>query len=183
MVEEQRGERSQDGNIAMATYVDSISLLPGPCDAEGISVLRHLLIRHGLTFLSETNVVFNDHQGQEREPEVVNSEGEALNLIESWPALGGTQYSLRNHVFVLFLYGTDDYKADAIATSVSSSAYMLQPEFKMAYHDLLTDIHASFHANRTIVDHELLSPDSFWKEEFLRVKNGVFVGEYLIDLR
>jgi hypothetical protein len=168
----------------MASYIDSLSVLESSYDvAEILSLLRKLFNQHGLIFVPDTHVILHDHRSHEHEPEVVSSENEALKIIGSWPALGGTQYVFGKHMLSVFLYGTEDFKVDVITTSTASSPYVMEPQFKVHYDLLVTAIHNSVKAIRTIADRELLSPDSFWKEELVRVRENIFLGTYGMDLR
>lgn len=167
----------------MASYYDSLSILKTSHDANEIALLGQRFDEHHMTFFPDTNVVFNDLNCEEREPEPAMSEDNALELIKNWPALGGSQYSFQGHMLSFFLYGTEDYRFDAIALSVPSRPYAMQSEFKRAFRALVTTIHTTFKAIRTVIDYELLSPDSFWKEELARVRNNVLKGTYEVDLR
>ena len=145
--------------------------------------LSPLLEQYGVVFIPGTTVIFNDFNGQEREPELVSSANEVLRLLGSWPSLGGTQFALQGQMLSLFLYGTKPSYVDAVTTSVSSTGYVLQPGFKTDYDKFLAALHSSFQAMRTIGNYELLSPDSFWREELSRVRSGSFLGSYPIDFR
>jgi hypothetical protein len=168
----------------MPRYVDSLSVLEKPRRAvDVVSILRSVLIKHGTDFSPHANVIFNDWQGREREPEVALSEEEAIKAILSWPALGGTEYNFSGHKLIVFLFATEAYCVDAISLSIISGNRMDDPKVKSDHEELIKDIHISLAAKRSLVEYELLSPNSFWIQEVERIRSGVFEGKYFMDLR
>lgn len=149
--------------------------------------LRGVFRIHGMRFGRESLVVFNDldHFGDfvtEREPEVVDEEDEAMTRILAWSALGGTEYYLEDSLVTVFTSGMREYQADVVQLAVSTTFCVRSPDFKRRFEDLVRNVHAALNAERTIYDYELCSP-SPWAEELNRVRQGIFEGDYPIDLR
>ena len=130
-----------------------------------------------------TAVIFNDFNDEEKEPEWISPEEDALSRILAWPALGGTSYNFAGQKLSIFLYGLTKQYVDVLATSIMATEYLEDPKIKNAYDTLVKDIHLRLGAIRTISDYELLSPNSLWREELYRVRASRLEGKYAIDLR
>ena len=168
----------------MSTHLDCLVVFEEPSKADHVCLeLKQVFEEHHLTFLPDSNVIFNDWNGQEKEPLVSPSEEAAISAILSWPALGGTEYVFAGHRLTIFLFGLEDYRVDAISISTIAGNYGNGETDKSGFDELIQAIHRLLKAKRTLVDYELLSPNSFWIQEVKRVRDGRLEGEYLMDLR
>ena len=108
----------------MPTHIQALSVLSESRKADEVfSDLGGLFRKRKITYSEETNVIFNDHDDEEREPELASSEEEAIKTILSWPALGGTKYSFVGNKIGLYLDGIDDYCVDAVTISIIDTPY------------------------------------------------------------
>jgi len=168
----------------MPTFIDAIVLLSSPKSASEVStLLSHLLDEHKLSAPDDSMVVFNDHNGLERDPEYASSNQEALRLLAENPSLGGIQIDFAGQKVSIFLYGLMPFSVNAISLSVLASGYLSNQRLKELFDGLIQELHSSLSAKRTISDFELLSPDSFWRQEVARLKDDIFEQDYLVDLR
>jgi hypothetical protein len=168
----------------MPRFIDSLSTLEKPQKADDlVIILRRILTNHNMTISQDTAVIFNDFNDEEKEPEWISSEEDALSRILAWPALGGTSYNFAGQKLSIFLYGSTKHYVDVLATSIMATEYLADPKIKSAYDALVSDLHLRLGAVRTISDYELLSPNSLWREELYRVRAGRLEGKYAIDLR
>jgi hypothetical protein len=141
--------------------------------------LSATLRAHNLGFLPDTQVIFNS---SELEPEDASSEVEAWGLITASAALGGTQYTFIRQRVIVFLYGADPGHVDAIGASTIATAYLKDENFKLAFDSLIRDLHERLRPMRTIIDYELLSPDSRWEEIVMSAREGTLHRKYSLDL-
>lgn len=168
----------------MPTFIDAIVLLSSAKSAADVStLLRQLLNDNHLSAPGDSMVVFNDHNGLERDPEYASSPQEALRLLAENPSLGGIQIDFAGQKASIVLYGLLPFSVNAISLSVRASAYLRNQRLKELFDSLIQQMHSSLSAKRTISDFELLSPDSFWRQEVARLKDNIFERDYLVDLR
>jgi hypothetical protein len=140
--------------------------------------VRALFKAHGLEFAAGSDVIFNDFQDQERDPEPAETQDEAFEKILSWPGLGGAiYYSGRRRAPLFFNAGAPGF-VDSITLSFAADAGETQP-----HQALIRELHLLAGAARTICGYELLSPASWVPDEVERVRRGVFAGSYSVDLR
>ena len=168
----------------MPTFIDAIVLLSSPKPApEVLTLLNHLLDERQLASPGDSMVVFNDHKGLEREPEGASSPREAFRLLAENSSLGGIQINFAGQKLSIFLYGLMPFSVNAISLSVLASGYLSNQRLKELFDGLIQELHSSLSAKRTISDFEILSPDSFWRQEVARLKDDIFEQDYLVDLR
>jgi hypothetical protein len=167
----------------MPRYIDAISVLLEPSvGAEFLVVLTSWFEERGFTFPLEANIIYNDFEDMDREPEIVSSRDKAISSILSWPGLGGTTYLFSGQRVSVFFYGTKAFNVDAVTLSLNATPYMSDKQLRTDFDKLVFDLHRTFGAKRTIIDYELLSPDSLVYKEIERVRNDVFEGHYSVDL-
>jgi hypothetical protein len=168
----------------MSKHLDCLVVLKEPHKADVVlSALKQLFTEYHLTFLPDSNVIFNEWNGQEKEALVSVSEEATIHAILSWPALGGTEYAFAGRRLIIFFFGLEDYFVDAVSISTLASNYENRERDNTDFDELIQAIHRLLKAKRTLLDYELLSPSSFWIQEVKRVREGKFEGEYLKDLR
>jgi hypothetical protein len=168
----------------MPSYVDSLVVFRQSENvAKVLMSISQLFSDAGLQFMPDTCVVFNNSDDNEREPVYVSSKEEAVKCIAAWPLLGGMEYYWGGRKIILFLQGLSEFSVDAVTISSMSSDYHNHPAIKAKYDEIVREVHDAFRAKRTISDIELLSPNSFWKQEVGRLIHNQFIGDYPIDLR
>jgi hypothetical protein len=168
----------------MPSFVDALIVLKSSKSASEIVLALVDLLNHSQwSFPCETMVIFNDSNEVERQPATAASPEDGLRLVARNPSLGGIQVNLAGQKMSIFLYGLRDFSVSAISLSVLASGYLANPKLKESFNEFVRKVHHSLSATRTISDFELLSPDSFWKQEVTRLKEGIFQGDYLVDLR
>src|SRR4030095_9576717 len=125
----------------MSNRQDTLIVLPEAIPASQLlTTVRQRFEVFRVHMCSEPLVVYNDFEGQEREPEIATSEQEAIHLLTSWPGLGGTEYDLADRTLTLFLLGTKAGLVDALSLSVSASDYMSDQRLQDAYDRLISDL-------------------------------------------
>jgi hypothetical protein len=140
--------------------------------------VRGLIKAHGLEYEAGSDVIFNDFQDQERDPEIAETEDEAFHKLLSWPGLGGAIYYVAGRRAPLFFNAGESGLVDSIALSFAADANEAQP-----YQTLIRELHLLVGAARTICGYELFSPASWVPDEVARVRRGIFAGGYAVDLR
>ena len=131
----------------------------------------------------EVMIVFNDFDGVEQDPAFTNSVGDGLRVLAANPTLGGLQLPFLEHRLSVFLYGPGEFAVAALSFSLLGNGYSGDRIVRQGFDRLIRHLHRALDAKRTIADFDLMSPDSFWKEEAERVSKFVFAGAYSTDLR
>ncbi|MBD2325967.1 hypothetical protein [Alkalinema sp. FACHB-956] len=168
----------------MTSYIDTVLILGESVEAAVIfNQLSACFKESNVQFLTDTLVVFNDLNDQDKESEVVSSENQAIKKLLAWPVLGGIEYAFSRCKLSVFFWGIRNYYVDAITISLTTSSYLKDSQMQINYNQLIHKIHQSLQAKRTVSDYELLSPNSFWLEELHRIRNNIFEGQYRLDLR
>lgn len=168
----------------MSTSTSTVIMLPRPAHVSAtLGALRQHLEARGVTFSPDSNVILNDWGGEERDPQFVDTEDEALESIASWPGLGGTEFALKGERLVVFLHGATAYHVDVVTLSVPSGSYASNMEVRDAFDRLSEELHDLLGAKRTVTGFDLLSPGSWILRETQNARRGVFDGQYERDMR
>jgi hypothetical protein len=167
----------------MTSSVDALTILNRGHNLQ--KIVRQsvkLLSDFGCHYENDTMVVFNEDDQLEREPEVADTMEQAELMLGSWPLSGGTEFMLRESKLVSFFYGFQEHTVDAISLSISSAYFFKDLASRANFISVITRFHAEMKPLRTIVDVDLLSPGSKWREYVLLARSSSLPKAGLLDL-
>ncbi|NJM22691.1 MAG: hypothetical protein HC836_38300 [Richelia sp. RM2_1_2] len=141
--------------------------------------LDQILNDYGIVIEVGALYYLNDYGEEEFDPEDIVDAKDTLNKLVNWPTAGWLEYHMPG-CSLLISYKTDgDFLLSGIYISAYESEYNSQKE---KLDKLIYFLHYKYKSLRTIKGENIFE-DFDPEDEIERVRNGIFEGNYQIDLR
>ncbi len=140
---------------------------------------NQILSNYGIVIEVDGLYYLNDYGEQEFDPEDITNPQETLNRIANWPTAGWLEYSVTGYSMLVSFKTLGDFCLSGIYLSMYESEYNYQKETldRVIYY-----LHEHYKPLRTIKGENIF--ENFCPEdEITSVRNGIFEGDYEIDLR
>lgn len=138
-----------------------------------------ILNDHGIFIEVDGLYYLNDYGEEEFDPEDIVDAKKTLNRLANWPTAGWLEYSMPGCSILVSYKTVNNFQLGGIYLSAYESEYNYQ---KGRLDRLIYFLHSNYKPLR-IIKGENIFENFVPEDEIERVRNGIFEGDYEIDLR